>query len=209
MTRLPFLTLAWISLLLVSGCRSKPEVATEVAPCCRKPLTNTPASDRSLFQLDSEWTSDLGKTIRLGTLRGHPQVVALFFSHCEFACPLLVARMKAIEGAFPPSGRNDAEFLLVSIDPDRDTPAALHEYRARQGLSLRRWTLLTGSAGSVRELAALLGVQYQRDARGQYAHSNLLTILNAEGEVVHQSSGLRAEVDDLVAAVVRLSPPAH
>jgi cytochrome oxidase Cu insertion factor (SCO1/SenC/PrrC family) len=49
-----------------------------------------------------------------------------------------------------------------------------------------RWTLLRGGADDVRELAALLGVNYAEDARGQFAHSNLITLLNADGEIAFQ-----------------------
>jgi nitrite reductase (NO-forming) len=32
-----------------------------------------------LYQLESTWTSDVGRQIKLGALRGRPQVLALFF----------------------------------------------------------------------------------------------------------------------------------
>lgn len=178
------------------------------APCCRKPLPARPPTELSIYQLQSRWTSDFNRQVSLGQFRGRPQVIALFYSHCDFACPLLVARMKSVEAqlaAHPPQV-GPVEFILVSLDPERDFPAELHAYRQRQGLSLERWTLLTGAPGSVRELAALLGVQYRKEARDRFAHSNLLTLLNAEGEVVHQSAGLGAEVSDLVEAIQRLAP---
>jgi protein SCO1/2 len=47
----------------------------------------------------------------------------------------------------------------------------------------------------------LLGVKYRRDANGDFSHSNLITVLNAEGEVSHQRSGLNGDVATAVRAV--------
>lgn len=208
-----FVAPACLGLMLLQAVGAPHSIAVEAnqatAPCCRRVLENRPPSDQSIYQLESRWTSDFNRRVPLAQFRGRPQVIAMFYSHCDFACPLLVARLKSVEAtlAAHPPAVGPVEFLLVSIDPERDTPAALHAYRERQGLSPERWTLLTADAASVRELSALLGVQYRKEAQGQFAHSNLLTLLNAEGEVVHQSAGLRPEVTELVGAIGRLTPP--
>jgi protein SCO1/2 len=192
------------SLLTLTACVTGNHTTTteeEVPPCCRKVVAASAAADRSLYQLESAWTSDVGREVKLSVFQGRPQVVALFFSHCEFACPILVHDMKRIEAALPVDLRDKVDFLLVSIDTERDTPAALHAYRARQELPLKNWSLLTGDADDVRELAALLGVNYQKDARGQFAHSNLITLLNKEGEIAYQVQGLNQPVDDMVMAL--------
>ena len=158
-------------------------------------------TDKSLYLLDSMWTSDVGRQIKLGALRGRPQVVAMFFTHCEYACPILVGELKAIEGKLPPEVLGKVDFLLVSIDPKRDTPAELATFREKRQLARERWTLLRGEADDVRELAALLGVNYAEDARGQFAHTNLITLLNAEGEIAFQHAGLKQEPAPLIAAI--------
>ena len=182
---------------IFTACSTPPETP----PCCRKPVAGSTPTDKSLYQLDSSWTSDVGREVKLGVFRGRPQVMALFFSHCEFACPILVHDMKRIEAALPLDLRDKVDFLLVSIDTERDMPAELHAYRAKQELPLKNWSLLTGRPDDVRELAALLGVNYQKDGRGQFAHSNIITLLNAEGEIAYQLQGLNQRVDDLIAAL--------
>lgn len=174
---------------------------TNLPPCCRKALTNAPYSDKSLFQLDSTWTSDVGREVQLGVFRGRAQVVGLFFTHCEYACPIIVHDMQRIQAALPESLRNRVDFLLVSFDTERDSPAVLADYRKTHHLGTDHWTLLTGKPDHVRELAALLGINYQKDARGQFAHSNVITILNAEGEVIRQQIGLNTGPEDSVKAL--------
>jgi protein SCO1/2 len=146
--------------------------------------------------------------VRLNVLRGRPQVVALFFTHCEYACPIVVEDMKRIERALPDELRDQVDFLLISLDPDRDTPEALREFRQRRQLATAQWTLLRGLEDDVRELAALLGVNFRKDERGQYAHSNVITLLNAEGEVVHQQPGLNQSPQFILDALRKAIPKA-
>jgi len=158
-------------------------------------------SNRSLYQLDSAWTDDAGQTVQLASLRGRPVVLAMFFASCEYACPIIVSEMKRLGETLPAAVREKTQFVLVSFDSVRDTPAALKAYRARLALPAGAWTLLHGGPADVQELAMLLGVKYKQDARGQFSHSNLITVLNPEGEVAHQRAGLMGDVSEAAKAV--------
>lgn len=170
-------------------------------PCCRTPLPAGQPTDRSLYLLDSAWTSDVGKSVKLSVLRGRPQLVAMFFTHCEYACPILVNDLQKIEQRLPDEVRGKVDFLLVSLDAPRETPATLAAFREKKQLARERWTLLRGGADDVRELAALLGVNFAPDSRGQFAHSNLITLLDAEGEVAFQHAGLNQDPAALLLAI--------
>src|ERR1051325_9295583 len=95
--------------------------------------------------------------------------------------------MQQLEAALPANLRTNVGFLLVSFDTERDTPAALKNYRAQHGLAAN-WTLLHGEADDVLDLAALLGVKFKKDAQGQFMHSNIITVLNADGEIAYQQT---------------------
>ena len=57
----------------------------------------------------------------------------------------------------------------------------------------------------VLELAALLGIKYKKEPTGQYAHSNLITLLDKNGEIVHQQPGLNTDPASMIAAVKKLN----
>jgi protein SCO1/2 len=181
----------------------------ELPPCCRAALAAGKPTDRSLYQLESTWTSDVGRKVKLGVLRGRPQVVAMFFSNCEYACPILVNEMKKLEAKLPKDVLAKVDFLLVSFDTKRDTAEALAAYRSKEHLATGRWTLLRGENDDVRELAALLGVNYTADSRGQFAHSNIITLLNAEGEIAFQHTGLNQDPAPLIAAITKAAAKAE
>jgi len=165
-------------------------------------VANSPAfTDKSLYQLDSVWNSADGRNLKLAELRGKPQVVTMFFARCEFACPVLVHDVKRIEAALPSELRGKVGFVLVSFDSERDTPEVLRGYRERQELNATTWTLLQGKPDDVLELGALLGIKFKKDAQGQFAHSNVITILNPAGEIVYQLNGLNLDVTPAISAI--------
>ena len=176
-----------------------------IPACCAKAEPAAAIfSDKSLYQTESKWTTDANKQIKLADLKGRPQVVVMFFASCQYACPVLVHDLGRIEAALKPGLRGKVGFTLVSFDTRRDTPEALAKFRETRNLSAADWTLLHGESDDVLELAALLGVKYKEEATGQFAHSNLITVLNAEGEIVHQLVGLGQDVNATVRELEKL-----
>ena len=175
--------------------------ATPKLACCAEEKPTTPLAARSLYQLDAKWTNDSAATLQLASLRGQPVVLAMFFASCGYACPVLVSDMQRLRNSLPAEVRAKARFVIVSFDAARDTPAALKAFREHASLD-DAWTLLRGDESAVQELAMLLGVKFKRDANGQFSHSNLITVLNGEGEISHQHAGLMGDMSDAAKAVV-------
>ncbi|MES2695785.1 MAG: SCO family protein [Verrucomicrobiota bacterium] len=190
------------TLLLAFALAAAPPAPSAAAlePCCELLVAGKPPTARSLYQFDAIWTNDAGRPVRLAMLRDRPVVVAMFFAQCEYACPLLVADLQRLRQSLSTEVRAKTQFVLVSFDSARDTPAALRAYRERMSLDAG-WTLLRGDSAAVQDLAMLLGVKFKQDARGQFAHSNLITVLNAEGEIAHQLAGLQGDVSNAAKAV--------
>ena len=181
-------------------------VATTLAAAACTPSTTRQASTGakvttssterySIYDLDREWRNQRGESVRLASLGGRPQLVAMIYTHCSTTCPFTVAEMKRIERESPVN----AGFVLVSLDTERDDPARLAMFAAERGLDPARWTLLDGSDDAVRELANVLGVQYRRLSPEELAHSNALTLVDADGVVVYQHAGLDASAEVMTA----------
>ena len=122
-----------ISLLMTTALGAEPDRGASRHSCCASVGAGPGLlTDKSRYQLDSTWTDDQGRAVKLATLRGRPQIVCMFFASCQYACPLLVAHLKQIEGALPENLRTNTGFVLVSFDTERDTAEVLHRY----GLSM-------------------------------------------------------------------------
>lgn len=199
-------TLVIVPLLLVNSITGLADdcCAPKAVPaCCAKAEPAAVFSDKSLYQTESKWTTDANKQIKLADLKGPPQVVVMFFASCQYACPVLVHDLTRIEAALKPELRRKVGFMLVTFDTRRDTPEALAKFRETRNLP-SNWMLLHGADDNVLELAALLGVKYKEEANGQFAHSNVITVLNADGEIVQQLVGLGADVAEAVKSIERL-----
>lgn len=185
--------------------------APAASSCCAgKPAVCPPEagvfSRDSIYQLDVGFTNDRGEEVALGSLRGRPVAVAMFFASCTYACPLIVADLTRVRDALPAGVRDEAVILLVSFDTERDSVPALRQFREDRLLD-GRWELWRGEPGAIRELATLLGVNYKRELDGQFAHTNLVTVLNREGEIVHNRTGLKGGLEGVVAALAAQAGP--
>lgn len=206
---------AWRGVFTALAVATAAPLAFAGSCCCAAPTaeatsttsakTETPLSVRSLYQLDATWTDDTGASRQLREFRGRPVAIALIFTSCGQVCPGTVAEMLNLQTALTPEQRSRAAFVLVTIDPSHDTTAELRSYRERMQLD-GNWTLLRGDAAAVRELAALLDVRYRPEANGQFAHSNLITVLDVGGEVVAQRVGFNQNLAPLARALTGLAP---
>lgn len=168
------------------------------------PIPASAPADGSIYNLEQTWTDDNGKATALASLRGRPLVVVMVYTTCQAACPLLVTDMKRIETALPPKTREQVRFAVLSFDPARDDAARLKAYRRERTLAKERWTLLRASADTVRELAAVLGVKYKPLPNGDFQHSNVISIIDADGIVRRQISGIGENVEPTVSLLTDL-----
>lgn len=159
-----------------------------------------PAGENSIYALDGTWRDQAGHSVKLSVLRGRVQILSMGFASCRFACPRMIADMKRIEHALGSDVGSRAALVFVSIDPARDTPQKLAELAREKELDPAHWTLLTGAATEVRTLAALLGFKYQ-DVDGEFAHSNLVCVIDENGVILHRTEGLGDDLSPIIAAV--------
>ena len=162
-------------------------------------------TDESVYQLNSTWTTQDGNKIKLDALTGKVVVVAMVYTSCEFACPRIVADINRIKKSIDDKDLDDqVHFVLVSIDPKVDTPEKLHSFAREYNMSPDDWTLLNGKEGDILELAALLGVKYKKTTEKDYAHSNIITVLNKQGEIAHQQVGLAMDPSETIEEIENL-----
>ena len=186
------------AVLAIAGCT--PEAGPAEADACCAELDAGELTPGSVYRLGSTWTDQAGAQVNLGELRGRVQIVALIFTRCEFACPRILADLQSIDAELRRRHLEDAHFVLVTMDHEYDTPAVLEAYRAKNDLDAGRWRLLHGDPEDILDLAAVLGIKFKK-AGGTYSHSNLITVLDANGEILHRQEGLNADTAPTVAAI--------
>lgn len=158
----------------------------------------------SIYHLPALLIDQHGRSADWRAHRGRPQMVAMFYTSCRYICPLIVDSAKGIEHALTPAERARLGILLISMDPARDTPAALKSVFDRRKLDAARWSLASPQPGDVRAIAGALGIRYRALADGEFNHSSALVLLDAEGRIVTRTERMGARPDpEFLAAVKR------
>lgn len=120
-----------------------------------------------------------GAPVSLAGLRGRPVVLAFVFAHCQTVCPYVVATLKR-------AAPGQAEVLLVTLDPWRDTPGALPGIARQWELPAGFHVLSARATDDVARVAAAYGVGAQRDERtGDIVHPGLVVLIDADGRLAY------------------------
>lgn len=208
----------FLSLCLALGCgrgspepssSARPEPTTAAAPAS-SPATgdappSTPLPGRSVYQLGSTFTDQHGRPFELGSTRGHPTVVLLFYGTCEAACPILIEDVMHVDEALPADVRANVRYTLVSFDPENDTPERLLALAREKHMDDARYRLVTGRPSDILSLAVVLGVQFTKRGEGDFSHSNVITLLDRDGVIATKLDGLHQPNETFVARAAELA----
>ena len=157
----------------------------------------------SVYQLPATLTDQDGKTWDWRSKRGTPQVVAMFYTSCQYVCPLIVDSGKAVEHALSEGERAKLGILLISMDPARDDPEALLSVARKRKLDGARWSLASPAPDNVRGVAGVLGVRYRQLADGELNHTSALVLLDRDGRIVARTEQIGSQLDPEFVAEVR------
>jgi protein SCO1/2 len=162
--------------LLLLACLAVATAAAHAAP--------PPLPGDSVYQADVQLTDDRSQRFAWSAKRGQPQLVSMLYTSCRFVCPMIVDGGKAIEQSLTPAERARLGVTLITFDPWRDTPQTLARLRQTRDLDPKRWTLARPDSQDVRRIAGLLDIRYRALADGEFNHTTVLVLLDAEGRVV-------------------------
>jgi protein SCO1/2 len=131
-----------------------------------------------------------GETVTLERFRGRPLLLAFAYGHCQTACPVVV---RHVLGAQRRAAASRPALLLVTLDPWRDTPERLRHIAEGWGLA-EDARLLGGSVEAVEAVLEAWQVARGRDPHtGEIAHSTTVYVIERDGRIAYQVSGLGGE----------------
>lgn len=166
-------------------------LASGVALCAATLLTGcddaTPGfkgSDISGTRIGRDWTLTGmdGKTYTLQSFAGKVVLVLFGFTQCPDVCPTSLAELAQVMKLLG-SQADQVQVLMISVDPERDTPEVLRAYIS--GFD-PRFMGLTGTPEQVKQAAASFKAFYAKapTASGGYNmdHSASFYLLDPKGE---------------------------
>lgn len=147
----------------------------------------------SVYHLPAATQDADGDPVAWSALRGQVRVVSMFYTHCHLMCPLILENAKSVQKQLTPDERRRLGVVMVSLDPARDTLAAMREVAQRHRVP-DGWRFLTPAENDVRAIASVLDVRYRFRDDGSINHTSVLVLLDAEGRI-----RARSEVNDAAA----------
>ncbi|MXX53035.1 MAG: SCO family protein [Dehalococcoidia bacterium] len=90
------------------------------------------------------------RSVSLESLKGQVVVLTFLYTNCPDVCPIVTSRLREVQMLLE-TDADDARFVAVSVDPDRDTVGSAQEYLDRWGLSAN-WHFLVGDRPELEEV---------------------------------------------------------
>jgi cytochrome oxidase Cu insertion factor (SCO1/SenC/PrrC family) len=138
-----------------------------------------------------------GRSFSLAELHGNAVAVSFIYTRCGDArmCPLVSAKFARAQHAI---GAKPIRLVILTLDPSFDTPSVLARYGRSFGQDPQVWTLATGSAASIDELAGRFGIATSVTAPGVIIHTEAAVIVGPDGRVARIVYGNDWSADDLI-----------
>jgi protein SCO1 len=160
-----------------------------------------PLPTDSVYQLPVQLVDQSGRNFALSSHRGQPMLVSMFYTSCQFVCPMLVETIRHTQAQLSAAQRDRLAVLMVTFDPTHDTVAVLKQTAEQRQLDANIWQLARTDASSVRKIAAVLGVQYRALGNGDFKHTTTVLLLDGEGRIKGRTSQLGSADPEFVRLV--------
>lgn len=152
---------------------------------------NTPATLKTAFVLPAPTAlpefsliDQAGDAVTNDVFRGHWNLVFFGFTHCPDICPTTLQILAEARRELAAAGQEPLpRIVLVSVDPERDTPELMGQYLDYFGDDNLG---ITGSLEELRKLTSGLGIYFEKQPGDgdNYTidHSAAVIVLNPDGE---------------------------
>lgn len=128
-----------------------------------------------------------GRGVRLydDLLKDRVVVISSFFTRCQGICPVLNAKLAALQERLGQRMGRDVFFLSLTVDPEHDTPEVIAEY-AKRWQAGPGWRFLSGPPEQVK--AALRKLGQHVDVKE--AHTTVLIMGNERTGLWKKANGV-------------------
>ena len=116
-----------------------------------------PPAASGFWTVATNFTDDRGHPVHPSDFVGRRTVVTMAYAACRRTCSFTLKKLQSMQSQAD-ERHERLEFVIVSFDPERDTPAEWARYRRHHGLERPNWHFLSGTRRSTRELADRIGI---------------------------------------------------
>lgn len=127
-------------------------------------------------------TDQDGKPIAMNELKDKWSLLFFGYTFCPDICPTTLAQMRELKGLLPEAARDRVRIVMISVDPNRDTPQQLKQYL---GYFDPAFLGATGELASIQKLANAVSIPFipADTSKENYTvdHSGNLVVIGPDG----------------------------
>lgn len=158
-------------------------VSTNMLSANKLPTTATVLPTTSALP-DVSLVDHDGREIDAGIFRGQWDLVFFGFTSCPDVCPITLKVLSDAQDALREEGQSPLpRIVLVSVDPERDTPERMATYMNAFGVDSLG---ITGELDEIRKLTGSLGIFFEkRETESEVYtvdHSSVVLVIDPNGE---------------------------
>ncbi|MFJ3486707.1 SCO family protein [Pseudomonas sp. NPDC090202] len=131
---------------------------------------------------DLKMTDQDGQTVAMDSLKDKWTLLFFGYTFCPDICPTTLAQLRQIKSELPKETVDKLRIVLVSVDPNRDTPQQLKQYL---GYFDKQFVGLTAPVDSIGKLANAVSIPFipADTSKPNYTveHSGNLALLGPDG----------------------------
>ncbi|MFQ6576225.1 SCO family protein [Pseudomonas sp. UM16] len=130
-----------------------------------------------------EMTDENGQPVMMDELKGKWSLLFFGYTFCPDICPTTLAQLRQVKSELPKEAVERLQVVLVSVDPNRDTPTQLKQYLGYFDKDFRG---VTGSLDNLQKLANAVSIPFipADTSKPNYTvdHSGNLALLGPDGK---------------------------
>jgi protein SCO1/2 len=150
-------------------------------------------------------TSHDGAAVSLASFHGKVVALTFIYTECPDICPLLTQKMAQVQDELGADFGKKIAFVSITLDPAHDTPEILKDYAEFWGAKPEGWMFLTGAPEAVRDVTRRYGVFFSKKEDGSVDHTQLTTLIDADGQMRVQYLGARFDPEEFRRDLVSLA----
>ena len=134
-------------------------------------------------------------------------LMAMVYTHCPDICPMTTYNMYLVQQRLPKNLQNKVEFVIISFDPNRDTPEVLKRFAEIRDISFDHWALLSGNAQNTKEVMLKFDIKaiptdstYDKNGELSYnvIHTDRISLIDQDGKLRSNYKGSTANISEII-----------
>ncbi len=160
--------------------------------------------NESIYNLKSILYEYNGNSTDISCLQGKVQIFSMIYTNCKTVCPIIISNMKSLEKIIPEDIAKNVGFVLISLDPERDSISSLNKFFDDKKFTKDKWRLFKTSKEETLKIALTAGIKYKKEKNNEYTHSNLIIVLDRDGVIKFHHQGLDKNYENLIKIIKKL-----